>query len=249
MENFCNELFFFLRRKTPRLRRSPYREKAWPRLEQDLIPAAIAETLSESSLRQALFYASLLQRVPIEGKYDRLKLLDLGSKDFVYVSALASFLDRLSQSFEITGLELDPYQIYFNFFKRGDLARYYVEKVSHHFGERAKIDYEDGDWLKFTQPKAYDLITCFFPFLFSDLHFRFHLPKKAFAPELFYKKSFQAAPLVLFFHQGKEELSESKRLILDAGLGEILFEEEVSENFWMPRKHPVEILFVRSKLI
>jgi hypothetical protein len=241
----CNEIFFGLRKRLPRVRRA-YRESLEGPVEQSLIPERIAARLSEKTLRQALFYAEILKDIPWQGFSKSARALDLGSKDFVYLPALASFFSRHYESFELTGLEIDPYQIYYDFFKRGDCAAYYLKLTQSQYQGSAQLFYKQGDWLEWAVPlkasEKFDLITSFFPFLYSDLHLGFGLPRGGFSPIEYYKKCFQWGKSVLFFHQGTREREDSVKLIEKLNRGKIIFQKSIPQSLWMVRKHPVEVI-------
>ena len=229
----------------PALRSSPYQEKANNFISQDLLPQEFASKMKEENLRQALFYAWILERVPLIPKFfpqDRpARVLDLGSKNFVYAVALAKFLNEIYENFNLTGLEIDPHRLYRDFYKRGDYARYYTSLASS-FYSHSTVSYREGDWLHEESDQNYDLITCFFPFLYEDLHFKFGLLPRSFSPEAFYRKAMNQANYVLFFHQGKLEFEESLQLLQKHGGGEVIFSEKFFANPWMKRKHSVYVL-------
>lgn len=250
IHSISNEIFFRFRKSLPRLRRRAYSEKVKESsIVQDFFSKNLAESLEEKSLRQALFYAWILEDIPFGEPQKKGRVLDLGSKDFVYAPALAGVLSKYFSDLELTGLELDPYQIYYNFYRREDVARYYVELTNKEFFGRVKVNYQQGDWLSWQQPPQiqYDCITSFFPFLYPDLHSRFGLPLQSFSPTLYYAKAFRLAKRVLFFHQGKEELQKSLSLIQALRLGDVVFQKTYFENPWIARKFPVKVILWESK--
>jgi hypothetical protein len=248
-KRLSNEFFYRLRKHLPALRSAPYEEKLERPFAQDIFPAAVAEKMNEESLRQALFYAWVLERVPVQAPslQKPAKVLDLGSKNFVYVPALARFLSQHFSRYSLTGLEIDPYRVYRDFYRRGDYAKYYASIAVGNLRGGSEIQYETGDWLLWKPTEHWDLITCFFPFLYEDLHDRFGLRPSSFSPAKFYEKALKNADQVLFFHQGKKERDDSIALIQKMRLGKITFQETFFGNPWMKRKFPVEVVLWNKK--
>ncbi|MBN8555006.1 MAG: hypothetical protein J0L93_06135 [Deltaproteobacteria bacterium] len=218
-------------------------------MSQDLLPQELASRMKEENLRQALFYAWILERVPLIPRFfsqDRpAKILDLGSKNFVYAAALAKFLNEIYENFYLTGLEIDPHRVYRDFYTRGDYAQYYAALASSFYSNSA-VRFQEGDWLDEKFNQNYDLITCFFPFLYEDLHSKFGLLPQSFSPEAFYRKAITQAAQILFFHQGQQEYTDSLELLQKLGGGEIVFSENFFANPWMKRKYPVYVLLWRK---
>ena len=234
------ELNYWLRQHQPRLRPDSYREASSEVLEQSWIPDLLARQLSATSMRMSLFYRYLLEPSFWAPSGEDLNILDIGCKNWTYASGLASWLCSKSKaSIHLTGLECDPGRRYINLFRRGDVGRYHAQGVSTHF-ERVQLSYEAGDWLK-SSSQNYDLIFCFFPFIFQDLHKNWGLPDPMFRPEEFYAKCLRQSSLMIFAHQGDDELVESRRLIDQVG-GIIRQEYRVDDNPFLKRKHRVWML-------
>lgn len=245
LESLRNEILFSIRRALPRLRAKPYSESLEPgiRVESGL-PFEVASGFNEKNLRLVEFYLWILNQVPWTPKNGAIRssVIDIGAMNFMYAPALAKWLQDRAPAFELTGLELDPYRMYSNFYRRGDCAAYYMGLARSFLNAGESVDYREGDWLKWDPETRYDLITCFFPFLFDDLHDRFGLPRKHFAPEDFYRKCFQQSDSVLFFHQGETERDESLKIIKKLDMGAVQFQKSFHENPWLKRKHSVEAI-------
>lgn len=238
-----NEILFQVRKHLPSVRLKDYSESPdGVILEQEIFPAWIAANLKEESLRHALFYAWILDQLPKSNqRNDFGRAIDLGSKNFVYAPALCRFLAQRFDAFELTGLEVDPYRTYVDLYKRGDYARYYATRCGEAY-PRGAVAYLPGNWLTWDPPAQFDLIFCFFPFLFSDLNKGWGLTARHFSPRRFYEKCFQQAREVIFFHQGSEELAYSLELIESIGVGRVHFQKSFFKNPWLNRKHPVEVI-------
>ena len=213
--------------------------------KQTLLPNLVGAALSEPTLRLNLFYRWILEQLPIERAERRetsYRAIDLGSKDFIYAPALAASLAVWFAEFELIGLELDPYRLINNLYRRGDCARYYVEQACRSIQPGASVRYAQGDWLKQTATERYDLITCFLPFIYSDLHDRFGLPRSGFSPRRFCEKCCAESDRLILFHQSKQELYDSIALLDEIGGGSIEFQGSFQKNPWLKRQDPVEVL-------
>lgn len=196
--------------------------------------------MNDTSLRLSLLYEWILNQIDSEHFHRPQKILDLGSKDFSYAVGLTRWVKKFHESPLIVGLELDPYQTYWNGHKRGDVGSYHSQMASE---MNADVRYEAGDWLEWNPNFQPDLITHFFPFLFEDLHERFGLPSKSFSPLEYYAKSIQSARQgMIFFHQGKAEAKESKEILYQLGGGRIVQKLRIKENPYLDRKFPIEVL-------
>jgi len=67
------------------------------------------------------------------------------------------------------------------------------------------------------------------------------LPRRYFDPKAFYQKCMRQSESMIFFHQGKEEGEDSKRIIRQLG-GSILHEAVFDQNPWVKRRFPVVAL-------
>ena len=244
LRTLINEIHYLSARWAPRYRWRPYRENtAGNNLPaQDLLSATDLSGLSETSCRVALLYAWILEHVPWQGQGHTRRAVDIGSKDFVYATALHAYLrQRNHAETELCGIEPEAYRIYWNLYRRGDHARYYAACVNQSQGAQ-RVDYQVADWLSWHPEQSYDLITCFFPFLYADLSDAWGLPRRFFQPQRLYTKAMQQAPSVLLFHQGPEETQDSLRLIDQIGGGVVTYAEVFQENPWIERKHPIHVL-------
>ncbi len=244
-----NDFLFELRKRLPPLRRKAYAETLPVRL-RDQIPKGLltpdqAFSLSESALRQNLMVGEILQRIPLPPAENQVfRALDIGSRHFVYAPVLTRWIQTQAKAFEIelSGLELDPYVIYFDLYRRLDLGRYYAAVAS---GPQVSVTYRAGDWLSYPCTGRFDMITCFFPYLFEDLHRGDRLPLRSFDPELCYAKIIEATKFVVFFHQGAEEARRSVELLSAHSGVRIQSQFAVQETAYGRRKHPLYVISAR----
>ncbi len=242
--------FFEIRKRIPRLRGKAYRESSTEAQARALgLPGSWGKQLSQKALELNALYSYILEQIPpfeLEPAAFR-EAYDLGSKDFSYAPSLSTWLThRFSDSqWTLKGLEVDPYQIYFDFYRRLDVASYYASVASR---ENLSVQYEAADWLRFPVQESPAILFCLFPYLFEDLHRGAGLPPRHFDPFQFYQKMASARPqAILFFHQGAQEKQASLELIQKTlKRGEVIYEERITENPYLMRKHPIEVLLWKT---
>lgn len=110
-----------------------------------------------------------------------LRVLDIGSQDFVYAPALSHFFARWGsdrpRTVEITGIEIDPHRRRWSMHTRRDLARYYASLVPWTVCLA-------GDFLETPFPQRFDVVTWFRPhvalepLLAAGLPSRLHRPQE-----------------------------------------------------------------------
>jgi len=109
------------------------------------------------------------------------KALDVGSQDWYYVFALERWLQWHNRKnvdrVELTGIELDGYEIYADFHSRRDYAQAYVEQTGN-----PKVRYEIGDFLD-NRDGEHDIIFIFYPLLLRYQVLLWGLPLRYFAPK------------------------------------------------------------------
>lgn len=208
-----------------------------------------SESKIAANFREGLlgFYQELLDEVPWQSDSKFVRVIDIGVKNFGYVSALSAWLSQratLSQ-IDLLGLEVDPGRLYVDLFRRRDYAEYYVREANEKWPQ-IKARFESGDWLRYELADKVDLIFCFYPFLFEDLNSRWGLPRRFFNPLDFYKKCARHGRQMVFVHQGLEEKEESLRLLQEIG-AQILFTKELKTSRSMPRKHPSWVISWRAQ--
>jgi hypothetical protein len=196
--------------------------------------------ISETRLRLNLTYRDLLASCDAHLPFRSKTLVDIGSQDFAYAPALALWMARRG-GLAVSGMELDPYVFYFDFYRRYDVARAYAQQAERYGG--IKVRYEAGDWLEDAVECQADLVTYFFPFLFEDLHRRARLPRGSFNPQFAYAKAWKTAQqAVIFFHQGESEAEGSLKIIRElSGVEGPIVECQKFEpdTFWIKRRWPI----------
>jgi SAM-dependent methyltransferase len=110
-----------------------------------------------------------------------IKALDVGSQDWYYVFALERWLQSHNREgrepVQLTGIELDGYEIYADFHSRQDYARAYAEQTGN-----PQVRYQVGDFLKVGAGEQ-DIIFLFYPLLLRHHLLLWGLPLRYFAPK------------------------------------------------------------------
>jgi hypothetical protein len=106
------------------------------------------------------------------------KALDVGSQDWYYVFALERWLKVHNQgTVELTGVELDGFEIFADFHSRQDYALAYLEQTGN-----PEVRYKIGDFLEYTDGEQ-DIIFIFYPLLLRYQLLLWGLPLRHFAPK------------------------------------------------------------------
>jgi hypothetical protein len=236
LQEWIQDIAYRYRQWQPRLRPDAYSERSCEAVEQSWIPAPVSNQLHPMNLRASLFYRSLLELTSWQSPKSSSLVLDLGCKNWFYASGVVSWLEsRAGGLIDFVGVECDPGRRYLNFFRRGDVARYHAQLATKNF-MRTQARFEFSDWHSRPAVEA-DLILCFYPFLFEDLHLSWGLPKRMFHPRDFYEKCAREGKQMIFVHQDEEERDESLRLLEVMG-AQVLLEQKVFENPWLQRRYP-----------
>lgn len=144
-----------------------------------------------------------------EGLWPRGRItLDVGSKNFYYAAVLQAALRPAS----LTGLELEGYRLYPNFYSRHDYAMAYIRDLPN-------TRFVVGDVRSYQQPA--ELITCFYPFLFADTHVAWYLPLRLFDPPGQFRalrRLLAPGGQLLMCNQGQEEAAAAAAYARQAGL-------------------------------
>ena len=140
-----------------------------------------------------------------------LETLDVGSKNFYY----AAVLHAAFRPARLTGLELEGYRLYPNFYSRHDYAQAYIRDLPN-------TDFQVGD-VRSHDTRA-DLITCFYPFVFADVHVAWYLPLHLFDPAGYFRnlaRLLRDDGCLIMVNQGQEEFEAAAAFCVQNGLRRI----------------------------
>lgn len=194
--NIYNKIDFFFRQKIKIKRK--YTAKSEPKLNLcDNFPTETREIAQEKekyylekyclqSLKQNSTCRNYLENLAtielLENFIDlsqetnnKLKILDIGSKNWFYVSGEFSFFKYkgiLKEVF-LDGIEIDAFRVYSDLHTRYDYAQFYMKNLEN-------TRYITKDFLEHNE--KYDYITWFFPFVTKIPHQKWGLPLSKFKP-------------------------------------------------------------------
>ncbi len=177
---------------------------------KDVYGISFENRLSEENTRDNYFYLDLLHSSREKWGWtpENPRVLDVGCKNFYYIDALQAFFKPRS----LTGIEVDGYTIYRDGHSRKDYADYYLKPY-------ANASYEVSDLLK--HRGTYDVITCFFPFVFPETAALWSLPLSFFDPKAFFAKIeslLEKSGFLWMLNHGEEEWEEARSLLSRTGL-------------------------------
>ena len=169
---------------------------------------ACAAESTQDDYREVLYHLDVLdtldavpQLVPLDGAA-RLRVLDVGSKDFRYALALERWISRKNAcAVSLRGVEVDVNGLYRNLHSRRERAEAYCRAVGPH------VAYDVDDFLTYDTPPV-DVLTVFFPFVLAFTLVAWGLPLRHFKPEQFfarYKQLIRRGGLLLIANQTSEE--------------------------------------------
>lgn len=192
--------------------------------------------LENLSIVHHLEYMIQRSKTPVvEGEQRQtLSLLDVGSKNWSYVNALAAYFGRWDKNVILDGIELDPYRRYTDGFCRADYARHYSENI-------LNANYHEGDVMTLSAP--YDVVTCFLPFVFEEPCLAWGLPLDYFNPQAFFDHLLtllKPGGILLIVNQGNDEYRAQRGLISHSAHNDGIVARGIGklpETFY-PYEHP-----------
>lgn len=191
-DDFKNSIDFFIRNKT-RFSRKNFVEKN--------------KNLIERNALENEYTKDVLSQFFKKNQKENLKILDIGSKNWFYAKGEYEFFNLFSSDFFLTGVELDAYRLYSNFYSRYEVAQYYIKDLKN-------TKYLVDDLLNI-QGK-FDYITWFLPFITITPLLFWGLPKKYFKPEKMLMHAYNLLSengQMLIVNQGESEARIQKELL------------------------------------
>lgn len=135
------------------------------------------------------------------------KILDIGSKNWFYAQGEYSYFAKHIKNIELTGVELDGYRVYADFYSRKDYAEYYIKNLKN-------TKYLVDNLMNINE--EYDYITWFLPFVAEAPLINWGLPLSEFQPEILLKKAYSLLKpngKMLIVNQGISEFEIQKDLL------------------------------------
>lgn len=139
-------------------------------------------------------------------------LCDIGCKNWFYVFALYHFFRKHGGNPLLTGIELDGYRVYQDFYSRRDYAEAYIRHLD-------GCQFIVGDALE--HQGNYDVVILFFPFIIPTPLLQWGLPLKHLQPEGIIQKTWELVRpggILLIQNQGDEEPLVQQTLLNAQGI-------------------------------
>ncbi len=216
--------------KAPFFRARPHLLSAAERLERRYHLRDFRGRSTSVEYRESLYVLELMERFfPAHRLCDPVRALDVGSKNFTYVRGLHHFFRHAGETaprqVELTGIEVDPYQVYTDLHSRHDYALYHTRGLD---GCR----YLAGDVMG--RQGRYDAITWFLPFVTEYALRKWGLPGSLFRPEPLLRHIFGLlAPGGVLILSNREEEEREIQAQLLRNLGIPFRPPDRHESDWM----------------
>lgn len=139
----------------------------------------------------------------------KIKILDIGSKNWFYASGEWSFFKYAGEEKEIAldGIEIDAFRVYSNFHTRYDYAQFYIKNLEN-------TRYLSKDFLQ--HKKTYDFIIWFFPFVTEFPLLEWGLPLSTFKPAKMLRHAYEclnSGGKILIVNQDEKEYAIQEELL------------------------------------
>lgn len=182
----------------------------------------------------------------IHWQQDTLNILDIGSKNFSYATALHKFFvnykTNTQRNVYLDGIEVDAYRIMADLHSRYDYAQYHIKNLPH---TRFIVE----DLLNYTS-KKYHFITWFLPFIIKKPLINWGLPAKYFQPEKMLEhtcKLLENGGIILIVNQSGIEKGTLLKLLSNLKLPFTTFEKPYTNSF-SPFSYDRYITLIKKEL-
>lgn len=143
-------------------------------------------------------------------KEERLRVLDIGSKNWEYVRGEYKFFKQYCDELLLDGVEIDAYRLYSNFYSRYEYAKFYISDLK-------GTNYYPDDLLNIQG--EYDYIVWFLPFVTKYPLKHWGLPENLFMPEKLLEHAYSLLKKeMLIINQGEAEAQVQKNLLDASGI-------------------------------
>lgn len=144
--------------------------------------------------------------------------LDVGAKNWAYVDALDTFVQRHfpKHDYRVDGLELDPHRRYADFRTRAQAARAFCAPLP-------RVQYHAGNALDWTAPAT--IVSQFLPFVYPEPLLAWGLPMRYFQPRMLLDHLLARLPahgILVVVNQGEVEAEAQAELFTAAAQQESL---------------------------
>ena len=175
--------------------------------------------------RENLYLKDILEKTFEKKNLEFANILDIGSKNWYYAKAQYNFFKSFCNDFLLTGVELDAYRLYSNFYSRFEVAKYYTKGLE-------KTKYLAKNLLEINQKQDY--IIWILPFVsINPLRF-WGLPEKFFMTEKLLTHAFNLLKdngQMLIINQGEKEKDLQRQLLEKLNISFVFLGEIESEYY------------------
>lgn len=219
LSNFKNSIDFFLRNllKISRPNFSVKNESKEDLFEGETLQKAekfckkynlniLKNNSTKRNYAENLYTLDLLETFIKPEEKNQIKALDIGSKNWFYVSAEYAFFSKFAKNLKLDGIEIDAWRVYSNFYSRHDAAMFYSKNLD-------GTKYIAGDFLK--HKSKYDYIIWILPFVSKTPLKAWGLPMKHFKPHELLQKAYNDLEIggqMLIVNQGEKEYTIQQQM-------------------------------------
>ena len=210
LEELQNNIDFFIRNKTKFSRKN------------------FVETnpkILEQIKQENLYTQDVLEQFFKKRSLDFLRVLDIGAKNWFYAKGEHDYFSQFCNNFIMDGVELDAYRLYYNFYSRFEVAKFYTKGLDN-------TNYIPSNLLDLNQ--KYDYIIWFLPFVFIEPLKKWGLPKKHFQPQKLLNHAYKLLNQngqMLIINQGEIESFEQQKLLEELEINYDYKGEVLSKHF------------------
>jgi len=220
-----NNIDFFIREKT-KFSKKNYNEI--PQNVEDVFEDGVLLRLEElcakynvnkisvgttiQNYKENLYILDILDKYfEIEPK-DKLKVLDIGCKNWFYAKGEHAFFEKYSKKLELKGIEIDAHRLYSNFYSRVEVAKFYIKNLK-------STEYLSKDFLKYDEKMDY--MVWFLPFVKENPHISWGLPLMYFSPKQMLWHAYfslNKGGRIFIVNQGEDEYRIQKDLLAECAI-------------------------------
>ena len=220
IKNLKNKIDFFLRKKFSFSRKNYFEkneskeglltnpkilEKEYE-LSKEYSLSYLKNHSSKQNYLENLYLLDILDQILKPKLKNKLKVLDIGSKNWFYAKGEYFFFKKYCENLFLDGVEIDSKRLYSNFFTRGEVAKFHIKDLEN-------TRYIESDFLN--HKEKYDYIIWILPFIIEEPLLKWGLPLEYFKPEemlLHARKSLKEEGKLFIINQGEAEYNAQKEL-------------------------------------
>lgn len=175
----------------------------------------------KNNVESRYVYNLLDKYFPIDYKVN-LSVLDIGSKNWVYVIGEYDYFKNKTDNLLLDGVELDAYRLYYNFYSRYEVAQAYIKGLGN-------VHYYPENLLNIHT--KYDYIIWLLPFVTEYPLKKWGLPNEFFMPQALLQHAYSLLrDKMLIINQNEEEYKIQEELLKKLDIKYKKLDEIIIEN-------------------